>query len=457
MRPRSARLAILAALVFSGAAAAFAPAAIVGAADATNGSAATQSPFAYSFELSGEISPATAAWAEHALDEAADKNAEVAIIRLDTPGGLVDSLREIVSDVLAAPMPVLVYVSPNGARAASAGVYITQASDLAAMAPQTNIGSATPISVGPGSENEVLGRKITNDAAAYMRALASSHGRNPELGERMVRGAVNVTAREALRANFIDLIAPSEPAVLEEADGFRVRGPKAQVLHTAGLRISDHDTPLRYRLLELIVNPTIAYLLLAAGLIGLAIELFSPGAIVPGVVGLISLLLGLYGTAQLPVTFAGIALLLVAIALFVAEAHVNSNGVLGAGGIVALVFSGLLLFDTGGGGSGVAAPAAIAIGLVLGALLLFVIQRAARARSEPVRTGHEELVGEIAEVRSPLDPEGQVFVSGALWRARVGGDDGPIPTGGRVRVDAVEGLTLVVSPAPADDPDQGAG
>jgi membrane-bound serine protease (ClpP class) len=452
MRSRPTRLAPFAALALAGAISLIA----LGTVGASEASDASGAGTAYSFELTGEISPATSAWAGHALDQAADDGAEVAIIRLDTPGGLVDSLREIVSDILAAPMPVLVYVSPNGARAASAGVYITQAGDLAAMAPQTNIGSATPISVGPGSENEVLGRKITNDAAAYMRALASSHGRNPDLGERMVRRAVNVTAREALRANFIDLIAPSEAALLRKADGFRVRGPKSGVLHTAGLRISSHDTPLRYRLLALIVNPTIAYLLLTAGLIGLAIELFSPGAIVPGVVGLISLLLGLYGTAQLPVTFAGIALLVVAIGLFVAEAHVYSHGVLGAGGIVALVFAGLLLFDTGSGGGGVAAPAAIAIGLILGALLLFVIQRAARARSEPVRTGYEELVGEIAEVRAPLDPEGQVFVEGALWRARASDEGEAIAPGGRVRVDAVEGLTLLVSPAPADDADQGA-
>ena len=196
----------------------------------------------------------------------------------------------------------------------------------------------------------------------------------------MVRRAVNVTAREALGANFIDMIAPSETALLRRADGFRVSGPKAQVLDTAGLPVSSHDTPLRYQLLALIVNPTIAYLLLTAGLIGLGIELFSPGAIVPGVVGVISLLLGLYGTAQLPVTFAGIALFSVAIGLFIAEAHVYSHGVLGAGGIVALVFAGLLLFDTGSGGGGVAPPAAIAIGLILGAALLFAIQRAARAR-----------------------------------------------------------------------------
>ncbi len=455
MRALPARPTLLAAAVLASAAVALALAGFAGVAAGTP-SPRSDRGIAYSFELNGEISPATAAWAGHALDQAADENAEVAIIRLDTPGGLVDSLREIVSDILAAPMPVLVYVSPNGARAASAGVYITQAADLAAMAPQTNLGSATPISEGPGSDNEVLGRKITNDAAAYMRALASSHARNPDLGEQMVRRAVNVTAREALGAGFIDLIAPSEAALLNRADGFRVSGPKKQVLDTAGLRISSHDTPLPYRLLALIVNPTIAYLLLTVGLIGLGIELFSPGAIVPGVAGVISLLLGLYGTAQLPVTFAGIALLVVAIGLFVAEAHVYSHGVLGAGGIVALVFAGLLLFDTSEGGGGVAAPAAIAIGLILGALLLFAIQRAARARAEPIRTGHEEMVGELAEVRSPLDPEGQVFAEGALWRARASHAGEPIAAGGRVRVDAVEGLTLLVSPAPAEQADQGA-
>ena len=239
-------------------------------------------PFAYSLELSGDISPATSAWVDHALDEAEDEGATVAIIRLDTPGGLDTSLRDIVKDILAAPMPVFVYVEPNGARAASAGVYITQAADVAAMAPETNIGSATPISIGPGSDDEVLGRKIRNDAAAYMRALAATHGRNPELGEEMVIRATNVTASEALKENFIDFVAPSERELLQAADGFRVKGPKAQVLHTADLRIESHDTPLQYELLQIIVNPTVAFLLLTVGLIGLAIEIFSPGAILPG-------------------------------------------------------------------------------------------------------------------------------------------------------------------------------
>jgi membrane-bound serine protease (ClpP class) len=401
--------------------------------------------FAYSLELSGTIDPATEKWVGHALDDAADEDATVAIIRLDTPGGLDDSLREIVKDILAAPMPVIVYVSPDGARAASAGVYITEAADVAAMAPQTNIGSATPISIGPGSEDEVLGRKIRNDAAAYIRALAASHGRNPDLGERMVREAENVTATEALRANFIDAIAESQEELLAELDGFRIAGPKAQTLDTAGLRISDHDMPLQYEILQLLVNPTIAFLLLSLGLLGLAIEIFNPGLILPGTLGLISFVMGLYGTAQLPVTAAGLLLLAAAVALFIAEAHFTS-GVLGASGVVALILSGLLLFDTDTGAVEVSAPVVIVAGLLIGGFLAFAIERVVRARREPVRTGYEELVGRTAEVRAPLEPLGQVWIEGALWRARLDDADGRIETGGRVRVTSVDGLTLVVVP-----------
>ena len=407
-------------------------------------------PPVYSLELSGEISPATASWVDRALGDAADQHAPLAIIRLDTPGGLDASLRDIVKDILAAPMPVIVYVTPNGARAASAGVYITEAADVAAMAPQTNIGSATPISVGPGGESDVLGRKITNDAAAYVRALAAGHGRNPDLAERMVRKAVNVTATEAKVAGLIDAIAPTQEALLRQLDGFRVRGPKAQTLETAGLAVSDHDMPLQYEVLQLLVNPTIAFLLLSVGLIGLALELFSPGLIAPGVLGLISFLLGLYGTAQLPVTAAGILLLALAMALFVAEAHFNSHGVLGVGGVVSLILSGLLLFDTNEG-FGVSVPIVIAAGLVLGGFFAFLVQRAVQARREPVRTGHEELVGAVAEVRVPPAPEGQVFTQGALWRARLAGGHGPLHAGDRVRVESVDGLTLWVRPVTSSE------
>jgi membrane-bound serine protease (ClpP class) len=403
--------------------------------------------FAYSLELTGEISPATSSWVNKALDEAADQNATVAIIRLDTPGGLDSSLRDIVKDIGDAPMPVIVYVSPNGARAASAGAYITEAGDVAAMAPVTNIGSATPISIGPGSNDRVLGRKIRNDAAAYMRALTAAHGRNVAVGERMVRSAVNLTAGEALRAGFIDVIAPSERALLTELDGFRVRGPKAQVLHTADLRISDHDIPLQYEILQILVNPTVAFLLLSVGLIGLAIEIFNPGVIAPGTLGLISFLLGLYGTAQLPVTAAGILLLVLAMGLFIAEGHLQSHGVLGLSGVIALILSGLLLYDTNGG-FGVSVPVVIVAGIVLGGFFAFMVQRAVRARREPVRTGYEEMVGALGEVRVPLAPEGQVFTNGALWRARAVDGAGRLRTGDRVRVESVDGLTLLVRPEP---------
>jgi membrane-bound serine protease (ClpP class) len=405
--------------------------------------------FAYSLELSGDISPATSAWVNHALDQAADEDASVAIVRIDTPGGLDSSMRDIIKDIVEAPMPVIVYVSPNGARAASAGAYITEAGDVAAMAPATNIGSSTPISIGPGDTDRVLGRKIRNDAAAYMRALAGVHHRNARVGERMVRKAVNLTASEALRANFIDVIAPSERALLEKVDGFHVRGPKAQVLHTSGLSISEHDMPLQYEILQILVNPTVAFLLLSVGLLGLAIELFSPGAIVPGTLGLISFLLGAYGTAQLPVTAAGILLLAVAVALFVIEAHVNSHGVLAVGGVVSLILSGLLLFNTNAG-FGISAPVVVGAGVVLGGFFAFVVQRAVRARREPVRTGHEEMVGVLAEVRVPLTPEGQVFTRGALWRARAVNGGGELRAGDRVRVESVDGLTLLVRPEPAE-------
>jgi membrane-bound serine protease (ClpP class) len=436
VRSRRLRLSCWAALLAAGATL------VLGAGP---GGAQPSGRFAYSLELSGDISPATSKWVNEALDEAADQDATVAIIRLDTPGGLDSSLRDIVKDIIAAPMPVIVYVTPNGARAASAGVYITEAGDVAAMAPETNIGSATPISIGPGGASDVLDRKITNDAAAYIRALAAGHGRNPNLAERMVRHAVNVTAVEAKRAGLIDVIAPSERALLTQIDGFRIKGPKAQVLHTAGLQISDHDTPLQYEILQILVNPTVAFLLISVGLVGLAIELFSPGAVAPGVLGLIAFLLGAYGTAQLPVTATGLLLLAVAVALFIAEGHLNSHGVLGVGGVIALVFSGLLLFNTNGG-FGISVPVVILTAIILGGLLAFMIQRGVQARRQPVRTGREQLIGAEAEVRVPPEPEGQVFTQGALWRARTVNGTERLHAGDRVRVESVEGLTLLVRP-----------
>jgi membrane-bound serine protease (ClpP class) len=455
MRGRRLRLLTFGALALAGAALAMSPAlAKQGPGDrAPDG-------FAYSIELQATIDPATQRWISSALDDAASKDATIAIIRLDTPGGLSDSMRSIIQDMAAAPIPVVVYVSPNGARAASAGAYITEAADVAAMAPETNIGSATPIAVGPGGGSSDLDRKIKNDAAASMRALASNHGRNPRLANQLVTKAKNLTAEEAEKAGLIDLISPDQEALVAQLDGFQVKGPKAQTLHTAGLSIENHDMPLQYDLLEILVNPNVAYLLILIGLMGLAIELFSPGLIAPGTIGVISFLLGLYGTAQLPVTATGVLLLVFGVAMIIAEAHLPTHGILGASGVAALIAAGLVLYDTNTSAYEISAPVVILAGLLIGGFLAFAVERAIRARGQPARTGWEEMIGAVGEVREPLDPIGQIFVEGALWRAELmppgagseqaaGGsaiDGRPLERGSRVRVESVEGLTLRVRP-----------
>jgi membrane-bound serine protease (ClpP class) len=410
---------------------------------------------AYSFELSGTVDPATERWVAKALEEAEGAGAPLAIARLDTPGGLDSSMRSMVKDIVAAPMPVVVYVSPNGARAASAGLFVTQAADVAAMAPQTNIGSATPVQIGPGEEDEVLGRKVRNDAAAYVRALAEGHGRNPDLAERMVRSAANVTAQRARKAGLIDIVAQSEGELLRQLDGFEVRGPKAQTLDTQGLRIQRHEMPLHLEAVQLLVNPTIASLLLLAGLAGVAIEIFSPGGIAPGVLGAIALILGLYGTAQLPVTAAGVILLLLALGLLAAETQVPSVGLLGGGGVIALIAGVLLLYDTDSEAFEVSVPAAVAAGVLLGGFTLFAATKGLAARHSRVHGGAEELIGQTGVVRAELHPIGQVFVQGALWRARSADPDVRLAAGQRIEVEALDGLTLTVRPSHQNRDQQG--
>jgi membrane-bound serine protease (ClpP class) len=403
--------------------------------------AAQRSSGVPSIELTGTIDPATAGWISSALEDA--RGAPLAIVRLDTPGGLDTSMREIVQDIIAAPMPVVVYVSPDGARAASAGMFITEAADVAAMAPQTNIGSATPITLGGGETDEVLGRKVRNDAAAYARALAEGHGRNGDLAERMVRDAVNVTAERAEREQLIDLVARDETALLRALDGFEVEGPKTGVLDTDGLRAERRDMPLQYEIQQLLVNPNVAFLLLLGGLLGIVFEVTAPGLVGPGLFGAVALVLGLYGTAQLPVTAAGAVLLLLAAGLLAAELFVASHGVLAAAGITALVAGGLLLFDTGSDALRVSVPIAVAAGGGIGAFTLVAVGKALRMRRVPARGGSQDLVGHTGTVRVALEPIGQVLVAGELWRARASGD-AALPAGTRVRVLRVDRLTLTV-------------
>lgn len=411
---------------------------------------------AYSIELPGSIDPATERWIGNALDEADEIGAELAIIRMDTPGGLDTSTRSIVQDIIAAPLPVVVYVSPDGARAASAGLFITMASDIAAMAPQTNIGSATPVSIGPGEQDEVMGRKIERDAAAYVRALAEGHNRNGDLAVEMVTEAENVTATEALEEELIDVVAADEQDLLAELDGYEVQGPKEQTLRTEGLVIEQRDMPLQFDLLQILVNPNMAFLLMLLGLAGIAFEVFNPGMIFPGAIGVIALLLGLYGTAQLPVTAAGIALLVLGLGMIVAETQLPTGGVLGGVGVLGLALGGLLLFDTEPG-FGINPAVVIAAAVFIGGLLVFAIHKVREAHRGKVHTGWEELIGFEGDVRQPIDPVGQVWVDGGLWRATPaeGAADGDTrrlrERGVRVRVEAVEGLTLRVRPLESDE------
>jgi membrane-bound serine protease (ClpP class) len=402
-------------------------------------------PLVRSVELDMTINPASAGWVDQALDDAENDDAEIVIFRLDTPGGLDDSTRDIVKDILAAPMPVVVYVSPNGARAGSAGAYITEAADVAAMAPQTNIGSATPISLGGGEQDEVLGRKIRNDAAAYIRALAEGHGRNGDLAEELVRDAVNVTATEAERRNLVDIVAEDQQALVRDLDGFRVQGPKAQTLETTGARIDSVGVPFKFAALELLVNPNTVFLLLTIGLILIGLELFNPGMILPGTLGGVSLILALFGLAQLPINVAGLLLIALAFGLFAAEAFVISHGALAAGGVVSLAFGGLLLFDTDSEAFEISVPLVLLTAAVLGGFFAWIIAKAVQARNAQVLTGTEDLIGAHGEVRSPLAPLGHVFVKGALWRAR--SEHEGIQVGDQVVVEKVDGLTLTVAPA----------
>jgi len=412
---------------------------------------------AVSIELSGSIDPATEAWLDRSLKDAADDDAELVLIRLDTPGGLDTSMREIVKDVIAAPMPVVVYVSPDGARAASAGLFITQAADVAAMAPQTNIGSASPISIGGADIDEVLGRKIENDAAAYVRALAEEHGRNPDLAEEMVRDATNVTADEALEAELIDVVATDADDLLTQLDGFAVEGPKATTLSTEGLEVDERDMPLQYDLLQFIVNPNVAFLLILAGICGIIIEIFSPGLVIPGGTGLVSLIVGLFGSSQLPIAAAGVVLLVLGVALLIAETQLPTGGIVGILGVIALAISGLLLYDTDSDEFGVSAPLVIGVALVLGAALIVVGRKVSEAQHEGIRSGFEQLVGAEGDVRTAIAPQGQVYLDGSLWRAEPVEDlEGEaIDPGATVRVEAVEGLTLRVRPVQGESSQEG--
>jgi membrane-bound serine protease (ClpP class) len=414
--------------------------------------------------LDGVIDPITDKYVARAIDRATSGHATALIIALDTPGGLDTSMRDIIKRMLGAPVPVVVFVSPSGARAASAGLFITQAADVAAMAPGTNIGSAHPVSIGgtnpvpnasasPASSADIESIKVENDAAAYIRALATLHHRNADWAEKAVRQSVNVPAEEALRLNVIDLETRDLSTLLTTLDGREVvKGGQTYVLHTGAaavepLALSDFD-----RLLQTLVDPNIAYLLLLLAIVGIGFWVTHPGLVLPGVVGVIAAILAALSLFNLPVNLAGLFLILAAIVLFIVDIKAVTHGVLTTGGIVAMVIGGLLLIDTGFLAEGVNVALLLVSAVLIGATFAFILSKVIAARRRPYAAGQESLVGRIGTVRERLEPAGMVFVDGALWQATAA--SGAIEVGAQVRVIAMRGLTLAVQPVAQPAPPQ---
>jgi membrane-bound serine protease (ClpP class) len=419
------------------------------AALALSGAAGAQeaTPRVLAVEFANDINPVTKDYLVDAIEKGEREDFDAVVIELDTPGGLDTSMREIIKAQLSADVPVVVYVYPPGARAASAGVFITMAADVAAMAPGTNIGSSTPIAAGGGNIPSDLKRKVVNDAAAYIRALAEEHDRNADWAEKAVRQAANLPAREALALNVVDVIAPDLPTLLNDIDGMRVE-PKGLVLNTAGANIETVQMSLWKRILDTLIDPNIIVLLMSLGVLGITIEILNPGLIFPGTVGIISLIVGLFGLQVLPVSWAGVLLLLLAAAFFAAEAFVTSHGALALAGAVSFVVGALMLFDPAGPEYQVSIWVALAVGGTLAVLTAIAVTKVVQARRAPTRTGQEELIGEIGIVRRPLQPAGLVAVHGELWQAR--SNDGSIATGEQVRVEAI-GNDLVLEVARVED------
>ncbi len=405
-------------------------------------------PLVLAIKLDSEINPVSASFVKDSIDRAKSRHAAALVILLDTPGGLSTSMNDIVQAELGSPVPVIVYVSPAGARAASAGAFITLASDLAAMAPTTHIGAATPIDSSGQNIGSDLRRKILNDAEAQIRALAKDHGRNQELAVQIVAKASEFTADEALQKNLIEQVSPSLPALLNAVDGTTTTyTAKPIVLHTANAQIETLDMPWTLKLLNILIDPNLLYLLFLAGIAGLAYEIFHPGVILPGTLGAVSLVLALFGFSIVPINWAGAALIVFGVALIIAEAFVTSHGLIGVSGVIALCVGGLMLFRTPGAGVGVSPVLVVVIGASIGTFLAVVATKVLAARRRPPShhgAGAQGLLGETGVARTPLTPDGQVFVHGELWRAHA--DAQSVPVGGRVLVRAVEGMMLHVVP-----------
>jgi membrane-bound serine protease (ClpP class) len=423
----------------------------------------------FQLEIVGAVGPATSDYIRRNFDKAAEKGAKMIILRIDTPGGLDSSMREIIKKIIASPLPVVGYVAPGGARAASAGAYIMYACHVAAMSPATNIGAATPvqmIDIGSlpdpdrpkdGKEQaepkkapaNAMAEKVVNDAVAYIRGLAAMRGRNADWAEKAVREAASMQAEDALRQRVIDLIAADSAELLKKLDGRKVNVlGQDTVLQTSGAAVEVITPDWRSEFLGAIANPNIAYILLLVGLYGIAAEFMNPGAIVPGTIGAICFLLAVYAFQLLPVNHTGIALIVLGLGLMIAEAFAPSFGILGIGGISAFVFGSIVLIDSEAPGFGINKGLIGGFAFSSAAFFILVLGMVIKARRRPVVSGREEMLDEIGEALESFDETGWVRVHGETWRARTAR---PLHKNDKVRITAIDGLMLSVTPCQAEE------
>ena len=416
---------------------------------------------AWLIEVDGAIGPASADHMLRGLEQAQASGAELVILRIDTPGGLDTAMRDMVKGVLASAVPVVAYVAPGGARAASAGTYLLYATHLAAMAPGTNLGAATPVQIGgpnlPGLGDQpedgeekkreqpttAMEKKIVNDAVAYIQSLAQMRGRNGQWAERAVREGASLAAEDALREGVIEVIAPSLPDLLQQIDGREVTvADMPRLLRTANLPVYLHPVDWRSEFLAVITDPNVAYILLLVGIYGLILEFYHPGIGLPGIVGGICLLLALYALQALPVSYAGLGLVLLGVALMVVEAFSPSFGLFGLGGIAAFIVGSILLLDTEVPGYRIALPLILGVAVFSGGLLIFAVGALVRARQRPILTGLEHLSGATAVIESVDGTTARARLDGELWTVAC---DETLAPDDKVQVDAIDGLTLRVS------------
>ena len=426
--------------------------------------------------IDGPITPASAAYFSQGLKRSVETGSSLLVLKLDTPGGLDVSMRDIIKEILASPIPVATFVHPSGARAASAGTYILYASHIAAMAPGTNLGAATPVQIGlgrpeaepeppatepskagpaaneksaPAERRSAMTEKQVNDAAAYIRSLAQLRGRNVEWGEKAVREAVSLSAEEALRSRVIDHVAPDVRGLLDQAQGSRVSvGGKSVTLDTAGAALVPIEPDWRTRLLSVIASPSLALVLMMIGIYGLLFEFSNPGYVLPGVIGGICLLLALFAFQMLPINYAGLGLLALGMTFLVAEVFLPTSGALGVGGVLAFVIGAIILVDTDVPGYGIPLPLIGTLAVITGLFVFMIVGMGVQARRRPVVSGRESMIGASGEVLTDFDAEGWARIQGVIWHVR---SKVPLVHGQAVRVNAVDGGTLVVEPQ-ADEP-----